>query len=120
MNKVLLIVPCFNEEKRLNLTEFSQAEGNISFLFANDGSTDGTSHLINTIVDNQRFYHFDSKKNFGKANIIFEAFKYAEGLNLVDSYDWIGYWDADLATPLYEVNNMLQFSENDKNVHGIF
>ncbi len=110
--KVLLIIPCFNEEKRIHIEEFQKANSNIDFLFANDGSSDGTAKLIKNIVDDKRFYLFNSKINHGKANIIHLAFKHASKYLKLDEYSWIGFWDADLATPLFEVENMLKF------IHG--
>lgn len=110
MDKVLLIVPCFNEAQRLKLDEFMNSSPNISFLFANDGSTDNTSHILSGFCDNSRFFLYDSKQNYGKGNIIYHAYQYALREKLLDTFEWIGFWDADLATPLCEVNNMLLLS----------
>lgn len=107
MNKALLIIPCYNEEKRLNINSFKQADENIDFIFANDGSTDNTRCILSSLIDEKRFYLFNSEQNLGKANIIQHCYQYINEHKLIKEYDIIGYWDADLATPLYEVNNML-------------
>ena len=110
-NKTLLIVPCYNEATRLDLAAYKEyASDTVNFLFANDGSSDETTKVVSEIVDNEKIFLFDSARNFGKANIIFNAFEYFSKNYDVDKYDWVGYWDADLATPLYEVQNMLDIT----------
>ena len=58
---------------------------------------------------------YDGSLNRGKANIIYEAYQYANEQGILNDYEWIGYWDADLATPLYEVSNMFKFLEMNSN-----
>ena len=112
-DKVLLIIPCYNEEFRLPLDSFKNSSSSINFIFANDGSTDNTIELLNKIKDDQRFFIFDSKVNLGKANIIQAAYSHYSNIFNYDTYNWIGYWDADLATPLNEVKKMIQ-ANNDR------
>jgi len=111
MPKTLIIVPCYNEEKRIPLDEFSSYdEKNISFLFANDGSTDKTSKILHEISKNKdNFYVYDALKNEGKAEVIRHAYKYA--LSKEIDFEWIAYWDADLSIPLYEIKNMFLYKE---------
>jgi dolichyl-phosphate beta-glucosyltransferase len=146
MNKLLLIIPCYNEEHRLNLesfkTYFEKIEPNtVDFLFANDGSKDNTSEKIRSFIKKfnlqSQWFVFDNPVNTGKAGVIFNAYHWAKksipskdpanntisfdfqkkvpigsDSNLATTwYDWYGYWDADLATPLFEVQNMLKFRE---------
>src|SRR5204863_355445 len=50
--RVTIVVPCYNEEKRLDTKAFLdfRFEGHdLEFLFANDGSRDGTLHVIDTM-----------------------------------------------------------------------
>ena len=108
---IYLIIPCFNEEKRLNLKEFSKFK-EIFFVFANDGSTDSTSQILKEFTArNENSLLFDSKINYGKANIIYNAYQFLQNKRQLDQSDWIGYWDADLATPIGEVFEMLKYSE---------
>ena len=47
-----IVIPCYNEEKRLNgdeLLSFSNQTADIDFLLVNDGSTDGTTRLIDDL-----------------------------------------------------------------------
>jgi dolichyl-phosphate beta-glucosyltransferase len=116
MIKILLIIPCYNEESRLHLEKFCAgkkhlAENNIdlNLLFANDGSCDSTCNILTNYCDGKNTYVYDSKVNLGKADVIQKAFESKlEGSN-IDHYDWIGFWDADLATSLDEIPKMLNY-----------
>lgn len=112
--KILLIVPCFNEEKRLQLQEFISFD-QADFLFADDGSTDKTFELIQSAQDNKHIFSFQSKKNLGKSHIIQAAFK---DFKLKSNYDLIGYWDADLAAPLEEITTLLNCLLDNDVVYG--
>lgn len=114
-NKILLIVPCYNEEKRLNILAFTSSHSNLHFIFANDGSTDSTLKILNNIKNESRFFVFNSNQNLGKANIIQAAYHFAKNNLDINSYEWIGYWDADLATPLLEIDKMI--NANDQNIY---
>lgn len=123
MSRVLLIIPCFNEEKRIHLSSFvNQIDGvDLNYLFVNDGSADNTAALINDFCEDRDYAQtFHLVANVGKANAIFHAFQNS-GLNH-SQYDWIGYWDADLATPLSEIPRMMNFLDfyKGKEVAGIF
>ena len=55
MQKTAIIVPCYNESKRLKINEFKNylyEETSVSFIFINDGSTDNTLELINKLCSN--------------------------------------------------------------------
>lgn len=113
MTKILLLVPCYNEESRLKFNEFSagaliaRASGiELTYLFVNDGSTDQTKHLLENYATEHGHRTFHAAKNLGKGNALQAAFRDNKATK---GFDWIGYWDADLATPLEEIPSMLQF-----------
>lgn len=117
---IVIVVPCFNEAKRINMSEFLKfAHGNLYFVFADDGSTDGTTDYIRSqsqANQNIKVLRFD--KNVGKANVIYNAFQKifsqpSENLfsHNIAQAEWFGYWDADLSTPLYEIQNMISYSQ---------
>lgn len=123
MKKILLIVPCFNEESRIQLSAFNEVFPDIqlSYLFTNDGSVDNTSTILKAYCSkNPNAHSYHLKKNVGKANAIFEAYQNS-GLDY-SKFSWIGYWDADLATPLIEIPRMMKFLEfyQGKDVVAIF
>ena len=103
-----LIIPCYNEADRLNQTafvEFSQQNPDIGFLFVNDGSTDTTSVMIAAMImqAGKQIKLLDLPGNVGKA----EAVRQGILLTLRENPpEYVGYWDADLATPLDAVHDL--------------
>lgn len=100
MKKTAIIIPCYNEGSRLKSDEFLDFLKNrleLNFIFVNDGSKDNTLDIINKIAEESPQCHaVDQDKNWGKAFAVFTGFNTA----LKKDYDYIGFWDADLATPL--------------------
>lgn len=111
MSNCLIIIPCYNEEKRLPVKQFedfiaSLTHSSVHILFVNDGSLDQTQNLIDALVqvDQNRVFSKSLSKNSGKA----EAIKSGSLWALEHNYDWIAYFDADLSAPLTEVFPMLE------------
>lgn len=67
--RVLLVIPCYNESKRLQTHIFKDyVSDHLNFLFVNDGSTDDTFDVLNkTFCDDNRVTIKDNKVNQGKA-----------------------------------------------------
>jgi dolichyl-phosphate beta-glucosyltransferase len=109
---VALAVPCFNERGRLDVGRFVEGaeRNNLQILFVDDGSTDGTADFIaEKITDHPRLGLLRSEQNRGKGAAV-----RAGVLRLVKECpdaEWIGFWDADLSTPLDEVRHMLRFHD---------
>lgn len=106
--KICLVVPCYNEAARLNLEEYRRFAGNIHFLFVDDGSSDGTSKLLEREVSGFASI-FSLERNSGKAEAVRRGMLHLRNLPFYGDLEWVGFWDADLATPLDEVENMLKF-----------
>jgi glycosyltransferase involved in cell wall biosynthesis len=98
----LIVVPCYNEEKRLAPEAFREFVGctraQIRFLFVDDGSTDGTWQRLEELrascpgaVEIHRL-----ASNCGKAEAVRQGMLKA----LESQAEYVGFWDADLATPL--------------------
>lgn len=101
MPATIVVVPCYNEAERLEVARFlrfSEANPQIGFVFVNDGSTDGTLPLLERIVAANvgQFRCLDLPQNGGKAEAVRQGV--LQALELGAKY--VGYWDADLATPL--------------------
>jgi glycosyltransferase involved in cell wall biosynthesis len=115
LGDVLLVIPCFNEEARLATDEFLEAANSGLYLcFANDGSTDKTLELLKTHFDNHpRIFIFEAPKNLGKAEVLRSAILdlYNKSIPQSKKVKWVGFWDADLATPLSEVPYFLDFQK---------
>lgn len=109
---IALAVPCFNERGRIDLARFvagGQAEG-LQILFVDDGSSDETAGFIGEkIAGDPRMGLLRLEKNSGKAEAVRQGV-----LALLAQFpqaEWIGFWDADLSSPLVEVRRMVQFHE---------
>ncbi len=112
--KVFLVIPCYNEEKRLQIEAFATvlAEWNwLELCFVDDGSSDGTAELIKTNLSQHTGVHLiTNPSNIGKAGSVRAGINY--GLKESNA-ELFGYWDADLATPFSELTGMVdKFSTN--------
>jgi dolichyl-phosphate beta-glucosyltransferase len=114
-----IVVPCYNEAARLDLAAFlaySVRHGD-EFLFVDDGSTDGTGLLL----DDFCALHADSlwvlhlAQNRGKA----EAVRLGMLRALETSSDYVGYWDADLATPLAAIGQFRAYLDERPQVEAL-
>jgi glycosyltransferase involved in cell wall biosynthesis len=118
-----LVVPCYNEAQRFPLavfTAFLEQHPNISFVLVNDGSTDGTSLVLEKLhsTNPRRVHVIDRAENRGKAESVREGMLAA--LAFTTQPQVIGYWDADLATPLEAVFDMLPNLEQRKALQMVF
>ncbi len=114
MPKTAIVVPCFNEEKRLDTEEFVRAiddDDSLHFIFVNDGSDDDTGPVIEKMsVDRPgRIFAVTLDINSGKA----EATRRGFGKAFENGYELIGYLDADLATPLSAIQDFVAIMERD-------
>lgn len=116
MIKTLIVIPCYNEEKRLPQEDFKSfftTHPDVDFLFANDGSRDNTLQMLQKLTEGYPNAHiFDGGENQGKANVVRAACIYAAA-NF--TYNYIGFFDADLATPLEEIDHFVQTIESKNN-----
>lgn len=109
----IVVVPCYNEARRLNARAFSQfrVTGHwVEFLFVNDGSSDGTLDMLQqlrcTSPDTIRVH--DQQPNKGKAEAVRAGLVEA----LATDAEFVGFWDADLATPLSALPRFLEVLED--------
>jgi glycosyltransferase involved in cell wall biosynthesis len=108
---VALVVPCYNEEMRLPAEAFAKAKNlSIKILFVNDGSTDQTLSLLNKLSAQspEWIQVLNLPSNHGKAEAVRQGMLLARK-TFNEDFEWIGFWDADLATPLEEVPYFLEF-----------
>jgi dolichyl-phosphate beta-glucosyltransferase len=104
MSRTIVVVPCYNEAKRLNMPliqDFGRHTETAELLFVNDGSRDETLELLEHLhaSNPRRFSFLHLAKNGGKA----EAVRQGILLALRSGADYVGFWDADLATPLADI-----------------
>ncbi len=101
MIDTVIVIPCYNEAKRLvaaDILDFLDTHPQFQCLFVNDGSSDATLALLSTMqeVNPTQCAILNLPSNVGKAEAVRQGLRH--GLEKQPQY--IGYWDADLATPL--------------------
>lgn len=100
MDKISIVVPCYNEEAALGyfyeeMNRITEMMGSVSFelLFIDDGSKDETLSRIRQLADrDQRVRYVSFSRNFGKEAAIYAGLKNASG-------DFVAIMDADLQDP---------------------
>lgn len=117
-----IVVPCFNEASRLKsglFLDFLRSHEDIRFLFVNDGSRDNTLSVLKAMQNGfeDRVQILDKKNNAGKA----EAVR-AGMLAAIEQGDvsYVGFWDADLATPLEAIPEFLAVIEGNDQLEMVF
>jgi glycosyltransferase involved in cell wall biosynthesis len=102
--QALIVVPCFNEERRLDAARFAALSDEVRLLFVDDGSTDGTAALLRSLAERAESIEvLELPRNAGKA----EAVRQGILRGLESGAPVIGYYDADLATPPEELLGLL-------------
>ena len=104
MTGATLVIPCYNEAARLDEAAFLGLVGarpGLRLLFVNDGSTDATEERLRAVAARRpdRIGVLSLAANGGKA----EAVRRGMCTAFKSSAEHVGYWDADLATPLDEI-----------------
>lgn len=119
MSKSILVIPCYNEERRLNVSEFRRFvshNSRVQLLFVNDGSTDGSLQMLSNL---QHAAHncsvLDLPHNMGKAEAVRQGILEA----LRRRAEFVGFWDADLATPLNAAEKFVQVLEHHEQILAV-
>jgi glycosyltransferase involved in cell wall biosynthesis len=117
-----IVVPCYNEAKRLRVADFHSFLGRqgpgLMLLFVDDGSSDNTLDVLQGL----RTAHADCvevlrmPQNSGKAEAVRTGIKHAFGRGFAVA----GFWDADLATPLWEIPEFLKVLDDRPELDMIF
>ena len=111
-----IVIPCYNEAERLDLRAFIEftAQHEHELLFVNDGSSDHTADVLNDIAaaDPNKLRVLHLGKNVGKA----EAVRLGVLQALERNPQFVGYWDADLATPLNLIDDFFHYLKRHTHV----
>jgi glycosyltransferase involved in cell wall biosynthesis len=107
--RACVVIPCYNEAARLpaaRYKDFLLAEPEVAFVFVDDGSRDDTLALLRSLerVDPERVRLLALPENLGKA----EAVRRGVLRALEAEVDYVGFWDADLATPLAAISDFVR------------
>ena len=108
-----VIVPCYNEEKRIlseGFTHFLDRNSGYHVCFVNDGSTDNTLKVLHDLRKGREDYVsvYDCERNGGKAEAVrLGMLHMAEKEDL----DYVGFLDADLSTDLADFEDLVKTIE---------
>jgi len=107
-NQCAVVVPCFNEANRIqreSFIQFVESHESISLIFVNDGSRDETLKILMQLAEHssERIHVLDLKENQGKGEAVRQGIQKA----ITDGFEFFGYLDADLATPLDAVPRLI-------------
>lgn len=112
MEKLTLIVPCYNEEEALPYfyEEVCRVVGELNYetelLFVNDGSKDNTLSVIKGFAEkDERVKYLSFSRNFGKEGAMYAGFCNASG-------DLVAVMDADMQDPPSLLPKMLELIES--------
>jgi dolichyl-phosphate beta-glucosyltransferase len=110
--RTCIVIPCYNEAARLDVPRiraFITGQTGVDLLFVDDGSTDGTVALIESLRAElaPRVALLRQPRNHGKG----ETVRVGMLECLRAGYRYTGFWDADLATPLPAVQDFLAVME---------
>ena len=100
MDRISIVVPCFNEEEALPVyyREMKRVMGELSevsfeILFVDDGSSDKTLEILKQLnAKDGRCEYLSFSRNFGKEAAIYAGLKHASG-------DYVATMDVDLQDP---------------------
>jgi dolichyl-phosphate beta-glucosyltransferase len=105
--RVAIVVPCYNESGRLPVARFEQYMQSTAteFVFVDDGSTDKTIEILKKIelAHPDQVVVVSCGSNMGKG----EAVRRGINVAFARHVDYVGFWDADLATPLEAISDFL-------------
>ena len=110
MDKITIIVPCYNEAEVLRrFYDETQAavsgiaDTDVSFLFVDDGSRDATLTVLRTLAEEYGNVHYISfTRNFGKEAAMMAGLDYADGAAVI-------LMDADLQHPPALIPEMVSY-----------
>ena len=121
MSGTSIVIPCYNEARRLpvsQLQSFAKGSSDLRFLLVNDGSTDDTLGVIRRLAeeDEGHFSVVDLQPNQGKAEAVRRGILGA----LEGDARYVGFWDADLATPLQAIPAFIDLLDRRPQLEMIF
>ena len=117
--RTTIIVPCYNEARRLNgdaFLQYARSTPDVTFCFVDDGSTDETRSVLNDLARASDAIDLCAlDRNGGKADAVRRGVLHA----LVSAPAYVGYWDADLATPLEMIAVFRSRLESNKDLRMV-
>jgi len=114
----VIVVPCYNEERRIDERAFLAlaSTGLVRLLFVDDGSTDGTGRVLARLADaSEAVEVYTLAENAGKA----EAVRSGLLVAVRGGAAYVGYYDADMATPPDELLRLTRTLHGRPDLDGV-
>lgn len=120
--KTGIIIPCYNEEKRLNqeaFISFIKEHEDYHLCFVNDGSKDNTLKVLHAMKNQapNQISVVDVKKNSGKATAVRAGVRF---LYSMESIKYIGFIDADLSTDFKDFKDLVKTLKSEDKLSVVF
>ncbi|WP_378186536.1 dolichyl-phosphate beta-glucosyltransferase [Aquimarina sp. W85] len=120
--KTGIIIPCYNEENRLDVNafiQFANKKNQYHLCFVNDGSKDNTIQVLKKIQETnpRKISIVDVKKNAGKAAAVRTGSQY---LYKRGDIKFVGFIDADLSTDFEDFAGLLTTLKNNDKLDFVF
>ncbi len=121
-NQLCLVIPCYNEARRFQVHSFKAClESNpaVRFVLVDDGSRDKTLQLLTAVreISPDRVAVLPFEANRGKGEAVREGVLYS-----IQQFSpsVVGFWDADLATPLCTLQRFIEVLDSRPDIEMIF
>ncbi|CAM1368225.1 glycosyltransferase [Tenacibaculum xiamenense] len=120
--KVGIIIPCYNEEKRLNVDAFRKwlkDFNDFQICFVNDGSNDNTLNILTKFKQeySDRITVINKKKNQGKSMAIKAGARYFYSISTIQ---YVGYFDADFDSNFDDFDDLIKELKQNKKLEMYF
>lgn len=116
--KLSVVIPAYNEAERFKKTLpkiikfFTSQKFTTEIIVADDGSTDNTAAVVqNHSKKTKSLKLVKLDKNLGKGGALRSGIAASKG-------DWVLFMDADLSTPMHELNNFWKHTKKFKIIIG--
>ena len=113
MEKITLIIPCYNEQEVLGIlyeelkkVTSQMNQHSFELLFVDDGSKDDTLKILKEMAEqDERVVYYSFSRNFGKEAAMYAGFCHASG-------DYVAVMDADMQDPPSLLPEMMSYLES--------
>ena len=109
MNKTIVIIPTYNEKDNIKIIidKIFKYNENVSILFVDDNSPDGTSIEIEKYND-KRINIIKREKKLGLGSAYIKGFQWA----MTNGFDYVVQMDADLSHNPADIINIISYTDN--------
>ena len=112
MEKITLIIPCYNEQEVLGIlyeelkkVTSQMNQHSFELLFVDDGSKDDTLKILKEMAEQDERVVYYCSRNFGKEAAMYAGFCHASG-------DYVAVMDADMQDPPSLLPEMMSYLES--------